>query len=236
LHIPILGIKMPKMGMKPKTPRKKLAVAAGDAGALGPVLPRTSLSDALFTKTQQRVLGLLFGQPDRSFFATEVIALTKSGSGAVQRELRRLSDSGLAVVTKVGNQTHFQANPAAPVFAELRGIVLKTVGVVEPLKAALAFLARDIELAIVYGSVAKRTDTAFSDVDLLIVSDTLTLEKAYSALAAAERRIARKINVTLYTSEEFRRRRKEGHAFLSRVLAEEWLLLMGDPDGPVSAR
>jgi len=234
--MPNLGIKMPKMGMRAKGARRKPPAAArrGD----GPVqsLPGTSLSDALFTKTQQRVLALLFGQPERSFFATELIALTRSGSGAVQRELKRLSDSGLAVVTKVGNQTHFQANRAAPVFSELRGIVLKTVGVVEPLRAALTSLAQHIELAIVFGSVAKRTDTAFSDVDLLIVSDTLTLEQTYSALAPAERQIARKINVTLYTPGEFRRRREEGHPFLTRVLADEWLLLIGDPDGPAAAR
>jgi predicted nucleotidyltransferase len=234
--MPNLGIKIPKMGMPPKRPRKKPPAAALRGNVPGQSLPRTSLSDALFTKTQQRVLALLFGQPERTFFATELIALTKSGSGAVQRELKRLRDSGLAVVTKVGNQTHFQANRAAPVFSELRGIVLKTVGVVEPLRAALASLAQHIEFAIVFGSVAKRTDTAFSDVDLLIVSDTLTLEQTYSALAAAERQIARKINVTLYTPEEFRRRREEGHPFLTRVLAEEWLLLMGDPDGPFAAR
>jgi predicted nucleotidyltransferase len=222
--------------MSPKLARKKLPGASRRGGGLGQSASRTSLSDALFSKTQQRVLALLFGQPERSFFATELIALTKSGSGAVQRELKRLSDSGLVVVTKVGNQTHFQANPTAPVFAELRGIVLKTVGVVEPLRAALASLAKYVELAIVFGSVAKRTDTAFSDVDLLIVSDSLTLEQTYSALVAAERQIARKINVTLYTPGEFRRRREEGQPFLTRVLAEEWLLLTGDPDGPLTAR
>jgi len=227
---------MPKMGTPPKHARKKLPAAVRRGGAPGQSASRTSLSDALFTKTQQRVLALLFGQPERSFFATELIALTKSGSGAVQRELKRLRDSGLAVVTKVGNQTHFQANPAAPVFSELRGLVLKTVGVVEPLRAALTPLAQHVELAIVFGSVAKRTDTAFSDVDLLIVSDTLTLERTYSALATAERQIARKINVTLYTLGEFRRRREEGQPFLTRVLTEEWLLLMGDPDGPLTAR
>ena len=227
---------MPKMGMPPKHSRKKHPATARRDGGPGKSVSHTSLSDALFTKTQQRVLALLFGQPERSFFATELIGLTKSGSGAVQRELKRLSDSGLAVVTKVGNQTHFQANPAAPVFAELRGLVLKTVGVKEPLRAALASLAEYVELAIVFGSVAKRTDTAFSDVDLLIVSDTLTLEQTYSALAAAERQIARKINVTLYTPGEFSRRREEGQPFLTRVLAEEWLLLMGDPDGPLAAR
>jgi predicted nucleotidyltransferase len=215
--------------------RRALAVATAGGGPRREIAG-TSLSDALFTKTQQRVLALLFGQPDRSFFATELIELTRSGSGAVQRELRRLRESGLAVVTKVSNQTHFQANPASPVFSELRGIVLKTAGLAEPVRSALGPLAEHIQLAVIYGSVAKQTDTAYSDVDLLIVSDTLTLEQTYSALAVAEREIARKINVTLYTSEEFKRRRKDGHPFLARVLAGDRLLLMGDLDGSAATR
>jgi predicted nucleotidyltransferase len=209
------------MGMRSK-------IRSGEAWR---VLPGASLIDALFTKTQQRVLALLFGQTARSFFATELIELTKSGSGAVQRELQRLADSGLVVVTRVGNQKHFQANPAAPVFAELRAIVLKTLGLAEPLRAALAPLAGQIQLAIVYGSVAKRADAASSDVDLLIVSDSLSLERMYAALAPAERQISRPISVTLYTSEEFRRRRQEGHPFLSKVLSGEHWLLMGELDG-----
>lgn len=192
---------------------------------------RSSLIDALFTKTQQRVLALLFGQPERSFFATELIELTRSGSGAVQRELQRLADSGLVVVTWLGNQKHFQANPAAPVFTELRAIVLKTLGLAEPLRAALAPFGERIHLAIVYGSIAKRADTASSDVDLLVVSDSLALEQMYAALASAERQIARTINVTLYTTEEFRRRRQEGHPFLSKVLSGEHWVLMGELDG-----
>jgi hypothetical protein len=93
--------------------------------------------DALFTSTQQRVLALLFGQPDRTFFATEIIDLAKSGRGAVQRELGRLADSGLVTVTRLGSQKHFQANSDAPVFEELRSIVVKTVGLVEPSQAEL---------------------------------------------------------------------------------------------------
>ena len=189
---------------------------------------RTSLIDALFTSTQQRLLALFFGQPDRSFFTREIIELAQSGSGAVQRELQRLTGAGLVVMTKHGNQKHFQANRAAPVFDELRGIVLKTVGLAEPIKAALAGLKEAIQLALVYGSVAKRADTASSDVDLLIVSDRLLLEKAYAALAAAEHAISRKINVTLLTSEEFERRWTDRSPFLSKVLAGEHLVLIGD--------
>ena len=89
----------------------------------------TSVADALFTSTQQRVLGLLFGQPERSFFTKELIDMTGAGSGAVQRELRRLLGSGLIQQRVVGNQKHYQADPGTPVFDELRGLIGKTIGV-----------------------------------------------------------------------------------------------------------
>jgi predicted nucleotidyltransferase len=192
--------------------------------------PSGSLIDALLTSTQQRLLGLLFGQPDRTFFTTELIQLAKSGTGAVQRELRRLTNSGLVVMTKQGNQKHFQANRAAPIFEELHGIVVKTMGLAEPIRQALLSLKEPVQLALVYGSVAKHTDTASSVVDLLIVSDGLLLEKAYAALASAEQAICRKINVTLLTPEEFERRRTDKSPFLSKVLAGEHLVLIGDTD------
>jgi predicted nucleotidyltransferase len=195
-----------------------------------------SLADALFSKTQQRLFALLFGQPQRTFFATELIALAKTGSGAVQRELQRLADSGLVVTSRIGNQKHYQANVAAPLFDELRGIALKTFGLAEPLRAALAPLMKEIQLALVYGSVAKRTHTALSDVDLLIVSDALTLERVYEALAAAERAVARKINPTVYTVDEFRRRRKAADSFVSKVLASDHIVLWGSERGTAEAR
>lgn len=92
---------------------------------------RTSLAEALFSVTQQRVLGYLFGQPERSFFATELIGLAGGGSGGVQRELARLADSGLVTVTRVGTQKHYQANPKSPIFAELCAIAQKTVGLAQ---------------------------------------------------------------------------------------------------------
>ncbi|MGI8547806.1 MAG: transcriptional regulator, partial [Gemmatimonadaceae bacterium] len=131
------------------------------------------LADALFTKVQQRVLGILLGNPERSFYANEIIRLACSGTGAVQRELTRLQTGGLVTVSRVGNQKHFQANPAAPVFDELRALVLKTSGLADVLRSALAPLASGIHAAFVYGSLAKREDTATSDVDLMVISDTL---------------------------------------------------------------
>src|SRR4026209_256246 len=135
---------------------------------------RKSLADALFTKTQQRVLGVLFGQPDRSFYASELIRDAGTGSGAAQRELARLEASGLIVTRRIGNQKHYQANAASPLFFDLRNIVLKTVGLVEPLRQALRPIESEIRAAFVYGSVAKGSDQATSDIDLMVVSDTLS--------------------------------------------------------------
>lgn len=189
------------------------------------------MADALFTSTQQRVLGFLFGQPDRSFFVTELVALVDSGRGAVQRELERLARSGLVVVSKVGNQKHYQANDESPVFAELRSIVNKTVGLQEPLRAALDQIADRISLAIIYGSIAKGIEKATSDVDLLMVADTLTLEEVYTVLAPVEKVLNRRINPTLYTSKEFRHRREANNTLLSRVLDGQTVTLIGSLNG-----
>jgi predicted nucleotidyltransferase len=190
-----------------------------------------SLADALFTSTQQRVLGLLYGQPHRTFFATELIGLARSGSGAVQRELARLVASGLATVVPVGTQRHYRANVDAPIFEELRAIILKTVGLDGPLRDALEPLGSRIRLALIYGSVAKGEDHAGSDIDVLVVSDDLTLEELYGALAPAEARLARPVRPTLYTSGEFDKRRSERNPFLQRVLGGSHRVLIGTVDG-----
>jgi predicted nucleotidyltransferase len=192
---------------------------------------RTSVADALFTATQQRVLSLLFGQPDRSFFTRELIDLAGGGRGAVQRELARLQESGLIVQTAVGNQKHYQANARAPIFDELRGIVTKMLGPADLLRSALAPLARKVDLALLYGSAARRKDTALSDLDVLLVSDALTLEKVYAALAPAEKQLGRPVNPTLYTLVEFRNRLAHRNPFLTKLLAGDTITLIGDKDG-----
>jgi predicted nucleotidyltransferase len=189
-----------------------------------------SLADALFSKTQQRVLGLLFGQPDRSFYATEMIALTAAGSGAVQRELARLEQSGLVTVSRLGTQKHYQANPDSPLYTELCGILRKTVGLAEPLREALAPLAPRIAAAFVYGSVAKGEDTATSDIDLMVVSDGLTYADVFGALEQVGARLARPVNPTVYSRRELTRRIKDGNAFVARVLAQPKVWVIGTED------
>ena len=193
---------------------------------------RTPLSpgvaDALFAKVQQRVLGVLFGNPRRSFYANEVIALAHSGTGAVQRELARLEASGLVTVTRVGKQKHYQANAAAPVFEELRTLVLKTFGLAEVLRSALAPLSPRIRAAFVYGSIAKGQDTAASDIDLMVVSDDVTYADLFATLEDASARLGRKVAPTIYSPKELSRRGKQDNAFVTRVLAQSKLWLIGD--------
>src|SRR6266566_3069330 len=155
---------------------------------------RKSLADALFTKTQQRVLRVLFGQPERSYYASELIRDAGTGSGAAQRELARLEASGLIVARRIGHQKHYQANAVSPLFSELRNIVLKTVGLAEPLRHALKPVASGIRAAFVYGSVAKATYQASSDIDLMVVSDGLTYGDVFGVLQKVSRFLGRDVN------------------------------------------
>lgn len=190
----------------------------------------SNLADALFPRTQQRVLALLFGQPERSFYATEIIRLADAGSGAVQRELARLSQSGLVTVTRIGNQKHYQANPDSPLFEELCSIVQKTVGLVGPIREALEPLSQQIKLAFIYGSVAKQRDTASSDIDLMMVSDSLSYGEIFAALEKLIRRLQRPVNPTVYSQRDFDKRVAEGNPFLKRVLEQPKLWVKGNID------
>lgn len=191
---------------------------------------RSGLADALFTGTQQRVLGLLFGQPGRSFYANELISLAGAGSGAVQRELARLSQCGLVTVRALGNQRHYQANPDSPLFEELSSIVQKTVGLAEPLREALVPLAKQIGAAFVFGSVAKRQDTAASDIDLMLISDKLVYADVFRVLEPMHTQLGRAVNPTILTRKELDKRVAEDNAFVARVLSQPKLWLFGGED------
>ncbi|MFO7553300.1 MAG: nucleotidyltransferase domain-containing protein, partial [Haliea sp.] len=182
---------------------------------------------ALFSRTQQSVLGLLFGQPGQSFYTNEIIKKSGGGSGAVQRELSRLMRSGLVTVTRIGSQKHYQANPDSPLFTELCSILTKTVALVEPLKAALEPFLPKIELAFVFGSVAKGEDTASSDIDLMIISDSLTYADVFPALEKASVGMGRAIQPSLYPREELCKRINTNNAFVTRVLAQPKIWVIG---------
>ena len=189
-----------------------------------------SVADALFSGLQQRLLAVLFGQPDRSFYGNELLRLTGTGRGALQRELEKLVSADLVTVTPIGNQKHYQANAAAPIFAELRGIVMKTLGLADVLRTALNAVSDRIELAFVFGSVAKGTDIATSDIDLMVVTETLTYADLFEGLAAAEQVLGRKVNPTLYTSAALAEKVRTENSFVLRVLSQPKIFLIGAED------
>ncbi len=196
---------------------------------MGIIIPNMGIyTNALFTKTQQRVLAVLFGRPDRSFYANEIIALAESGSGAVQREISRLEKAGLVTVSAIGNQKHYQANPDAPIFQELCAIVTKTFGVADILRDALDPLWDDIDLAFVYGSIAKRTEHAGSDIDLMVVgSPSITNNKLLRILRPIGEKLGREINPNLYTRDEFQQRIDDENSFMVSVLTKNKIFIKG---------
>ena len=191
---------------------------------------RGGLADVLLTPVQQRVLGLLFGQPDRRFQSSELIRLAESGTGAAHRQLARLAGAGLVTVTRSGNQKHYQANRESPVFAELHGLILKTVGLVEPLRAALKKQKKAIRAAFVYGWVAKRSDKAGSDVDLLVISDVLRYADLFETLQQAEAVLCRKVNPTVLNYAGWRSKRARHDSFVARIAAQPKLFVIGSED------
>lgn len=192
----------------------------------------SGLATALFSPVLGRVLGLLFGQPDRSFQSAELIRLAGSGTGATHRVLTRLAEAGLVTVTAIGNQKHYQANRSAPVFHELRGLIVKTVGVVEPLQRALESVAGQVRAAFVYGSVAKGSDTAGSDIDLMVISDRLDHADLFESLQPAEEVLARRVNPTVMSRKEWLTKRADRGSFAARVAAGPRLPVIGSDDDP----
>jgi predicted nucleotidyltransferase len=186
-----------------------------------------SLSSALFSNVQQRVLALIFGNPERSFYTSEIIRNVHSGTGAVERELSRLERSGLVSVERIGNQKHYRVNRQSPIFEELHSIVLKTVGLTEPLGQALAPHADKIKVAFVYGSVAKSADTARSDIDLMIIGNDLTYTDLYAALQKAEGILRRPVNPTFLSFEDWRRKVGHKDSVIAKIGAQPKLFILG---------
>ncbi len=215
MQLPKSGMIIPKMGTTSKAPADRA--------------PFSGLGGVLFTPVQQRVLGLLFGQPDRRFQSGEIIRLAASGTGAAHRLLTRLADSGLITVERIGNQKHYQANRASPVFVELHGLIVKTSGLLAALRSALAPLADRIRAAFVYGSVANGTDQSASDIDLMVIAGKLDYADVFSALQTIEADLGRTVNPNVISGVEWRRKRKQA-GFVSRIAGQPRLFVIGSDD------
>ena len=181
----------------------------------------------LFGQTRTAILSLLYGHADESFYLRQLVRETGAGNGAVQREVKQLSDAGLIVRKTVGNLVFYQANRKSPVFSELRGLLLKTAGVRDVLREALAPLKNRIQVAFVYGSIAAQRDRADSDVDLMIVGEA-SFEEIVPRLGNAGKKLRREINPTIFPAQEFRSKLDAGNHFLTSVLQSKKLFVFGN--------
>lgn len=188
-----------------------------------------SLSDILFGQIRGGVLALLYGQTDKTFYLRQIARQLNASVGSVQRELENLTRIGLIVRNSIGNQVFFQANQSNAVFPELRALLNKTVGVFYILSSTLKPLANRINVAFVYGSFARREETARSDIDLMIVGK-VRLEDVFDALSGVESSVSRPVNLTVYSPREFRLKIKSGNHFVTAVMKAEKVFLIGNDD------
>ena len=182
---------------------------------------------SLFSKTRQVLLGLLYARADEEHLQESLIQLAGLGRGTVQRELEFLARAGVVRRTLRGRQVYFQANPESPIYAELRGLVVKTGGVADALRAALVPLAERIQVAFIYGSVAKGQERRASDVDVMVIGE-VSFADASEALGGAQKSIGREVNPSVYAPTDFRAKLIAKHHFLGSVMKGEKIFLIGD--------
>lgn len=205
--LPHMGILLPTMG-------------SSEENFLGGFPP-------LFGKTRQALLTLLYTRADQEHLQENLIQLAGLGRGTVQRELAYLTRAGVVRRTVHGRQIYFQANSDSPIYAELRGLVVKTAGVAGALRASLASLVGRIHVAFIYGSVAKGIERRASDVDVMIIGD-VSFAEVSKALAQAEGALGREVNPSVYPLTDFQQKVAARHHFLSAVLKGEKIFLLGD--------
>lgn len=187
------------------------------------------MADALFSKVRQKVLGLIYSNPDADFNTNEVIRACHSGAGAVQRELERLFAAGYVIVKQVGNQKRYQANKSAPSYEEMRGIILKSFGLADVIRESLkSILLKRVLYSFIFGSIAKQTDTAKSNIDLLFIGNDLTYADIFKLLHKTEKQLGRTINPIFYTPSEWKNKVKENNNFINQILKQPKIFLKGN--------
>lgn len=185
------------------------------------------LSNTLFGKTRRALLSRLFVEPDRDFRLREISRLTSISPGSVQYELKQLLDADLVVQKREHGLVTYRANKASPIYDELRSIVEKTSGINELIRKSLEPVADRIRCAFIYGSIAKGSNKSRSDVDLLVVG-SIEFGDLVKRLHPVEERIGREISPRLFSEREFKKRLAGKDRFLSSVLAERVVPIVGD--------
>jgi len=180
----------------------------------------------LFSEYRRRVLALLLLHPDERYYVREIARLTNTTAGTLHRELSKLAKSKVLLREQSGNQVYYQANRNFPIYTELTSILKKTSGLVDVLFDFLTSLAEKIEVAFVFGSVAKGTENLGSDIDVLIIGE-VDFTEAVAALYAAQASLGREINPKIYSREQWKSSLQKQDLFIQEVLNNPKLFIMG---------
>jgi predicted nucleotidyltransferase len=193
------------------------------------MIAASALGALLLGRTRLAILALLLDNPERRLYLRQIVRLTGAAQGGVQRELAFLVRAGILSKTREGNLAYFQANRTAPIYEELRGLVRKTAGIPELLRAALLPHAPSIARAFVYGSVARGEEGAASDIDLMVIGDVAFFD-VVAAVSPMQTRLGREINPTVFDSADYARRLRAKDPFLTRVEKQPRIDLLGGDD------
>lgn len=181
----------------------------------------------LFNRTCILLLSLLYNNTGKTFYLREIARKIDVGAGTVQRELLRLVSADLVVRQIDGKQVYYGANTKSHVYSEIRGLITKTFGLADVIRDALAPLSARIDYVFIYGSQADGVATADSDVDLMVIGKISEME-LHKAIRRAENKLNKAVNYSLFTLQEFRKRKKEKKGFVDRTAAGKKIMLIGD--------
>lgn len=194
---------------------------------MGTILNESMLGVELFGKARRAILALLYGHPDETFYTRQIARRTGLSPGEAQRELKLLTDAGIIERSAQGRYVFYGANRNCPIFSELQSMVVKTFGLADVLRGALAPLADRISVAFIFGSFAQGSQSGRSDVDVLVVGE-VGFEEVVAVLRPAQDQLSRELNPAVYPSQEFAQKVKSGHHFLTTILEDPKVFLIGD--------
>ncbi len=187
---------------------------------------KSTLASAIFRPTVPEVLAATALHPEREWFMADLAEHLGVRASSLQRSLASLVDAGVLRRRRDGNRVYYRADPDCPILDELAAILVKTIGIAEPIRTALTPLAGKIIAAFVHGSIAAGGERSESDVDVMIVGDAAGVAIA-KALRPVREKLGREINVNRYTASEFSAKRAAQDSFLSVVMAKPKLYVLG---------
>jgi predicted nucleotidyltransferase len=189
--------------------------------------PPAQLVEVLFGAYRRQILGLLLLRPDETFYVREVERVTGVPAGSLHRELKALNEAGLLTRTTSGNQVRYQADRSCPIYDELAGIFRKTAGLADVLRDLLKPLAKKIDLAFVFGSLAQGKARPGSDIDLLVVGSA-PFAAVVDACHTGTQKLGREVNPVVMTKAALLAKHRQRDRFISRVAKEPKIFLIGD--------